>query len=114
MVLILICHSHVETIRIFQRQHVGQCHQGPDSFYLFQQCCFGIILLRDALHALVVLANSLAERFNFLQQRLRVRLAVPGLVPRLSRGSCFVGCTVVAVPLKTHGFTGLLTPQQHL
>jgi len=36
-----------------QRQHIGQRQQRPHSLHLFEECCFWIVLLRNALDASV-------------------------------------------------------------
>ena len=74
-----------ETMRIFQRQHVGQRDQRAHSLDLLQQRRLRIALLRDGFDLLVVLGNALAQRFQRLAAAAPARLVVPGSGPELSR-----------------------------
>src|SRR5579863_7008025 len=60
-----------ESIRVVDRQDVGQRDLCSHAFDLFEQRYFGIHLLGDLLDPLVVFPDALVERFDSPQQGLQ-------------------------------------------
>jgi hypothetical protein len=60
-----------KSVRVFQRQYIGQRDQRSHTFHLLEQADLGILFLSDLFDRPVVCGDPLVQRFDLPQQRFQ-------------------------------------------